>query len=88
MGDDEQGEHRAEDDPQVGGDVGLLGELNQEVAERGDDDGQQPEAELGAAAIGSRRDAHGAGFGAVEVVVAGVVTVVVLVVVDALRRRT
>jgi hypothetical protein len=87
--DGEQREHRGEDHPEVGGDVRLLGELDEEVPEGGDDRGEQPEAELGAPAARGGREAHGPVFGAVGVVVAGVlVTVVVVVVVDALSRRT
>ena len=44
--DDEQAEHRAQEHPEVGGDVRLVGEEQQHVAGRGHDDGEEPEAEL------------------------------------------
>ncbi len=89
VGDDEESEDGSEDHPQVGGHVGLLGQLDEEIAERRDDDREQAEAELGPAAGRDGSGAHGAGLAVVVVVaVDGVVTVVVVVVVAALRRRT
>ena len=60
VGEDEEAEHRGEDHPQVGWDVGGLGQLHQQVPERGDDHREDPEPELGGPPVRQRGGRHGA----------------------------
>ena len=53
--DEVEAEHREQEHPEVGREVGLLGEQQQHVAAGGDDDGQEPEPELAGCAAGAPR---------------------------------
>ena len=79
MGPHEQAQHRHQDEPQVGGDARLLGQLHEEVAEAGHDHGQDSEPELGCPPAGEPSGAHGVGGAPAAGTVVGVVGVVALV---------
>jgi hypothetical protein len=83
-----QADQHGQEEPEVGGKRGSLGQRDEDVAADRDDDGEEPEPELGVAPL-RRGEAHDGGGGAIggSVDSGGTGTVVVVVLSSMLRRR-